>query len=912
MIIKGKKPQAYDSRTQELNSVLIPAASIDFPDQENLEEKAAAITNDIINLQDNHNALQTIVDKPLRIPKQVGTLIYNGKEQRPVFDVESSRFTITGEISATDAGEYTAIVHLDNGTWEDTALELTQEVHWSIEQKRIQKPIINGLYIEDGTLQQVSICNTELEHVRIEGQIEARNTGNYNILVFLNDPKNVTWTDGTVFHVPLTWHMLPKIKQEEIDISELEGNVTNLKSTVSMMKQDILNNATNIEAILARIRVPSEGEENNTSITYECSQLSLINSLKRRIEMIEALIESGAIGGSSATDIKSMISSLEKQVSALENQAKSMTHSALEEEVNFLIKNINGFLEKATLEEDVDALNLLKVRVRNVYDIRSAEEELEELLKDIKSKEHEIRDILNSDNENKISEAEQILDELKEELDDILDKYSTAVKEIVNDTTKEIQDIIDRVKEAIVKKEAEDILEQIRNKISTLTTKVDNGEDVTDLINEIESLISQIEEVIGTYEFPYIRDELTNISVILRDTKTRIAAEATIKNLSDRVTDIINSIGTKPTNTLKDQLNDIINERNEVALIASQLNNEKLNTKLHDLEDDILEASTKLQRQEFVDSLTALTNDLTNLKTTAEEFNPETDNVNTLTDVYNSIAEQYDTLETNISATTIDLAEELKAVKDLLSETNTAIKVAMIKSLIYAVDVDVDKLRQDILDLKISYEDAISAISELEIRLAAIENMVRPEETDVEVLGLRARIDAVKLLNEDSKIYREVKPILNAMRAKIYDEDLDILWNELNTAKDKVSTASPSDWTTELLDEIAELEDILNSFSGRGEDGPDFEGLLSRFEMVNDIVITTENVVNDITTYDEAKTYLENLDRYSLTLTEDNIVISNFYSLSDSEKYYVLENTLRQIRKKALTTADVFTGRRDN
>ena len=148
------------------------------------------------------------------------------------------------------------------------------------------------------------------------------------------------------------------------------------------------------------------------------------------------------------------------------------------------------------------------------------------------------------------------------------------------------------------------------------------------------------------------------------------------------------------------------------------------------------------------------------------------------------------------------------------------------------------------------------------------------------------------------KIYLEVKPILDGIRQKIYDEDLDVLWEELNTAEELVKKGSNSVWTTKLKSEIADIKHILNSFSTNNT----VSNFLQHLDMAVQIIVTLDEFSTNALSYDQARENLEQLEQLSVSMeSNEPLSFPGWYSLSEQDKAYMLENNLRKLRRNVIT-----------
>lgn len=139
-----------------------------------------------------------------QVPVQIGTLTYNGKEQRPVWSsYDQDRMIIGGVYSATDAGTYTATFTPARGyQWEDGATD-TRAVSWTIGRKEINVPSQSMGLTYNGSVQKPVWNDFDDSQVNIGGDVSAANAGDYTAMFTPNG--NHMWSDGTIGTRNVTW-----------------------------------------------------------------------------------------------------------------------------------------------------------------------------------------------------------------------------------------------------------------------------------------------------------------------------------------------------------------------------------------------------------------------------------------------------------------------------------------------------------------------------------------------------------------------------------------------------------------------------------------------------------------------------------------------------------------------------------
>lgn len=156
-----------------------------------------------------------------KVPEQLGTLIYNGESQMPVwryYDMDA--FIIGGTITATDAGEYTTTFQPAEGyAWADGG-RAPVFCKWAIQKKVINtKPSIEeNEFTFSGESQSPTLLNCNTDEIQVDGDIAKINVGDYEVSC---TPKaNYCWKDGTSTPVVLAWSIAPCVRAVPVLASE--------------------------------------------------------------------------------------------------------------------------------------------------------------------------------------------------------------------------------------------------------------------------------------------------------------------------------------------------------------------------------------------------------------------------------------------------------------------------------------------------------------------------------------------------------------------------------------------------------------------------------------------------------------------------------------------------------------------
>jgi hypothetical protein len=149
----------------------------------------------------------TVSPSPAKPTVTATNLVYNGMEQWPGI-AASGFYTISGDLSATDAGNYTAYVDLNSDSYEwENGTSDRLALPWSIAKIKITAPVVTATGLAyNGTEQSAGIAaNAAYE---ITGDVLATNAGNYTAYVALNDKINYEWENGTNTDLTLPWSIV--------------------------------------------------------------------------------------------------------------------------------------------------------------------------------------------------------------------------------------------------------------------------------------------------------------------------------------------------------------------------------------------------------------------------------------------------------------------------------------------------------------------------------------------------------------------------------------------------------------------------------------------------------------------------------------------------------------------------------
>ena len=147
----------------------------------------------------------TIEGEIVSLPTQAGILTYTGSTQSPVWNgYDSSKLTIGGTTSGTNAGDYTATFTPKSGcVWSDGTIT-AKNVTWTIGRATTSAiPSVSGTLTYNGSSQSPTWNNYDSSKLTIGGTTSGVNVGNYTTTFTPNS--NWCWANGTTEAKSVTW-----------------------------------------------------------------------------------------------------------------------------------------------------------------------------------------------------------------------------------------------------------------------------------------------------------------------------------------------------------------------------------------------------------------------------------------------------------------------------------------------------------------------------------------------------------------------------------------------------------------------------------------------------------------------------------------------------------------------------------
>ena len=184
----------------------------------------------------------TIEGEIVSLPTQAGTLVYTGSTQSPVWNgYDSSKFTLGGTTSGTNAGEYTATFTPKPGcVWSDGSAG-AKNVKWTINRASITAtPTVTGSRTYSGSSQSPTWSNYDSSKLTIDGDTSGTNAGSY--MASFTPKSNYQWSDGSTQAKFVTWSILPK----QYAVPTQSGSITYNGSTKTPSWNNYVSSAMEI------------------------------------------------------------------------------------------------------------------------------------------------------------------------------------------------------------------------------------------------------------------------------------------------------------------------------------------------------------------------------------------------------------------------------------------------------------------------------------------------------------------------------------------------------------------------------------------------------------------------------------------------------------------------------------------
>lgn len=155
-------------------------------------------------------------------PSQSGSVSYTGSSRTPTWlNYDSTKLDISGDTSATNAGEYTVLfTPKSNYQWEDGTI-VGKESTWTIQRALISNtPVQSGTLSYNGSTKTPSWSYYNTSQLTIGGQTSGIDVGTYTAV--FTPTSNYQWNDYTITGKEIQW----TIVETKISIPSQSGTLT--------------------------------------------------------------------------------------------------------------------------------------------------------------------------------------------------------------------------------------------------------------------------------------------------------------------------------------------------------------------------------------------------------------------------------------------------------------------------------------------------------------------------------------------------------------------------------------------------------------------------------------------------------------------------------------------------------------
>ena len=134
---------------------------------------------------------------------------YSGSSYTVALNVPNNNaYTLSGDVTKTDAGQYSATVTLvdtDNTEWDDGTTS-TLNLAWTIAKLKVAKPELEDIhFVFDGDPHTVTLTVVNDALYTLGGVVTETDYGYYKATVTLTNTNNLEWEDGTIEALEFEW-----------------------------------------------------------------------------------------------------------------------------------------------------------------------------------------------------------------------------------------------------------------------------------------------------------------------------------------------------------------------------------------------------------------------------------------------------------------------------------------------------------------------------------------------------------------------------------------------------------------------------------------------------------------------------------------------------------------------------------
>ena len=300
-------------------------------------------------------------------PTVTGAFTYDGTQHTATVSTYDTDIISISGLSGTDAGTYTATLHLiddDNYEWSDTTTaDKTQT--WTIAKAKLIPPTITGSFTYDGTQKTATVSSYDSTKISVTG-ITGTDAGTYTATLHIIDDDNYDWTDDTTADKTETWTiakatggctLTPSSVTLDSDhtsrtsvISNATGTVTGVTSgtpakvsvslsgdTITVTALDTTSQTVNVTVAIAE---SSNYQAANVTLTVVCSFLTIVTWSSGTDAQIAAMLDAHYAGSINIYDYWSVGDERVVPLSAMSATGVGESHVA--QNVKMVLMNKGG------------------------------------------------------------------------------------------------------------------------------------------------------------------------------------------------------------------------------------------------------------------------------------------------------------------------------------------------------------------------------------------------------------------------------------------------------------------------------------------------------------------------------------------------------------------------------------------
>lgn len=239
-------------------------------------------------------------------PVQRGSLTFNGATQTPEWDnYDPAAFTVSGTISATNAGSYLATFTPNEGyEWDDGTIE-PRDIEWTIGRLAVALPSQIGALEYTGESLSPEWEEYDEASLTITGATEGTTAGDYEAM--FTPGSNWCWEDGTFDGKTVTWTIAKAMPELSVSPTAL-----NFASTGANAAQTIT------------VTTPSTGA---ISATSDKTNIATTKVDGKKVSVTPVAVGSATISIGTAADVN-YLASLIKQCTATITDGRNISASA--------------------------------------------------------------------------------------------------------------------------------------------------------------------------------------------------------------------------------------------------------------------------------------------------------------------------------------------------------------------------------------------------------------------------------------------------------------------------------------------------------------------------------------------------------------------------------------------------------